>query len=155
VSSSWSTSGALSGSSLVPLAAVPEHALLVFSTLPLCSFYSMSRAVKQDQPLWGLARAGQMLIRLCGIRQGERAAYSAVFAGRRSPVVEQDRELSTAGVWWLPYGTALAGSCEAIAEACDSALAHATTVDHALPDDAHDGVSGSLECLSLNTDRCP
>lgn len=96
-----------------------------------------------------------MLIRLSGICRCECAADAAVFAGRRSPVVEQERELSTAGVWWLPYGAALAGSCEAIAEACDSALARATTVDHALPDDAHDGVSGSLERLTLNTDRRP
>lgn len=53
----------------------------------------------------------------------------------RSPAVLQ-RELSAAGVWWLPYGNTLAGSCEAVCEAADLTLALATTVEHALPPSA-------------------
>jgi hypothetical protein len=51
-------------------------------------------------------------------------------------VAQEHRELSTAGVWWLPYGMALAGSCEAIAEEADKLLAISTTADHVLPTNA-------------------
>ena len=68
---------------------------------------------------------------------------------RRSPVSGHDEELGTAGVWWLPYGAALAGSCEAIVEAADATLARATTVDHALSATALDGVRRLLGVLAL------
>ena len=51
-------------------------------------------------------------------------------------MAQEHRELSTAGVWWLPYGMALAGSCEAIAEEADKLLAISTTADHVLPTNA-------------------
>jgi hypothetical protein len=54
----------------------------------------------------------------------------------RSPVAQEHRELSTAGVWWLPYSMTLAGSCEAIVEEADKLLAISTTADHVLPPNA-------------------
>lgn len=58
----------------------------------------------------------------------------------RSPVAQEYRELNTAGVWWLPYSLALAGSCEAAVEEAEMRLALATIADHALPQYAHDQV---------------
>lgn len=67
---------------------------------------------------------------------------------------QEHRELSAAGIWWLPYGLALAGSCEAAVEEADVQLALSTMADHALPPYAHNQVAVAVRNCSCLAFRC-